>query len=84
MALIIEALTDNRNKAAQEVKHILTKNGFSLAAIGSASWAFEKKDGRFTPTTMTELSDADIPLLEKLISDLEDSDEVQEIFTNAQ
>lgn len=83
-ALIIEALTDNRNKAAQEVKHILTKNGFSLAAIGSASWAFEKKDGRFTPTTMTELSDADIPLLEKLISDLEDSDEVQEIFTNAQ
>src|SRR5690348_14238091 len=27
-ALIIEALTTNRNKAAQEVKHILSKNGF--------------------------------------------------------
>src|SRR3989344_606369 len=28
-ALIIEALTDNRNKAAQEIKHILTKNGYA-------------------------------------------------------
>ncbi len=83
-AMIIEALTDNRNKAAQEVKHILTKNGFSLASMGSASWAFEKKDGRFTPTTMAELSEADLPLLEKLVNELEESDEIQEIFTNAE
>ena len=38
-ALIIEALTSNKNKAAQEVKHILTDNGYSLATPGSASWA---------------------------------------------
>src|SRR3990167_269238 len=30
-AIIIETLTDNRNKAAQEIKHILTKNGYELA-----------------------------------------------------
>ena len=83
-AMIIEALTDNRNKAAQEVKHILSDNGFALAGIGSASWAFEKKEGTWKPTIMTELSDADITLLEKLISDLEDGDEIQEVFTNAE
>jgi len=83
-AMIIEALTDNKNKAAQEVKHILSKNGFALASQGSALWAFEKKDGRLTPTMTVDLSDADLELLENLVSELEDSDEVQEIFTNAE
>lgn len=83
-AMIIEALTDNRNKAAQEVKHILLKNGFSLAGIGSASWAFEKKENHWNPTMTVELSDADIDMLQKLVSELEESDEVQEIFTNAE
>ena len=83
-AMIIEALTDNKNKAAQEVKHILSENGFSLAAPGSASWAFEKKEGHFVPTMTVELSDGDLELLEKLVNELEGSEEVQEIFTNAQ
>ena len=39
VALMIEALTDNRNKAAGEVKHILAENGCALAAPGSASSA---------------------------------------------
>ena len=36
-ALIIEALTENKNKAVQEIKHILSKNGFELATSGSAT-----------------------------------------------
>jgi YebC/PmpR family DNA-binding regulatory protein len=83
-AMMIEALTDNRNKAAQEVKHILSTNGFALAAMGSASWAFEKKDNKWFPTMTVELSDADINLLDKLVGELEESDEVQEVFTNAE
>src|SRR3989344_1241320 len=42
VAILIEALTDNRNKAAQEIKHILSSNDLSLAAPGNASWAFQK------------------------------------------
>ena len=83
-AMIIEALTDNRNKAAQEVKHVLSKNGFALASIGSASWAFEKKEGKWNPTTTTELSDEDLSLLENLVNELEECEEVQEVFTNAE
>ena len=76
VAIIIEALTDNRNKAAGEVKHILSENGSSLAAPGSASWAFEKKDGEWTPKMTTPVSEEDEPKLEKLIDDLEENDEV--------
>ncbi len=83
-ALIIEALTSNRNKAAQEVKHILTKNGFELASPGSASWAFTKGAGaEWTPNMTVPLSPEDEAILEKLIDDLEENDEVQDVFTNA-
>lgn len=84
-ALIIEALTDNRNKAAQEIKHILTKNGFELAIPGSATWAFEKLPlGGWTPKTTIPIGDEDGDKLEKIIEELEDNDEVQEVYTNAE
>ncbi|MEK7227647.1 MAG: YebC/PmpR family DNA-binding transcriptional regulator [Patescibacteria group bacterium] len=85
-ALIIEALTDNRNKAAQEVKFILSQHGFSLAAPGSAMWAFKREPttNNLQPTMTIKLSEADGQILEKLIEELEDNDEVQEVYTNAE
>lgn len=82
--IIVEALTGNRNKAAQEIKFIFTKHGFALAGIGSVTWAFEKKPGAsWLPTSTTDLNDDDLKLLETLIDELENCDEVQEVFTNA-
>lgn len=83
-AMIIEALTTNKNKAAQEVKHILSENGFSLAAPGSASWAFRREGIQWIPSMTVELEDSDLSILEKLVSDLEENDEVQEVFTNVE
>ncbi len=83
-ALVIDALTDNKNKAAQEIKHILSLNGFSLAGIGAATWAFEKKDGEWIPKTTTPIGEEDGKLLEKLIEELENNDEVQGVYTNAE
>lgn len=40
-ALIIECLTDSRNRTANEVKHILSKNGGTLAASGSVTYLFD-------------------------------------------
>jgi YebC/PmpR family DNA-binding regulatory protein len=84
VALMIETLTDNRNKAAGEVKHILSANGCALAAPGSASWAFTKTAEGYMPNMMTPISEEDGFKLEKLIEELEDNDEVQEIWTNAE
>ncbi|MES2436428.1 MAG: YebC/PmpR family DNA-binding transcriptional regulator [Patescibacteria group bacterium] len=83
-ALVIETLTDNRNKAAQEIKHILSKNGFALAAMGAATWAFKKEHQEWIPETTTPLSPEDSTKLEELMNELEENDEVQEVYTNAE
>lgn len=87
VGIIIETLTDSRNRTAQEIKHILSKNGFSLAGIGSVAWAFEKKiteEGLiYQPTTTLEINEQDLEALEKLVDELEDDDDVQDVYTNA-
>lgn len=83
-ALIIEALTDNRNKAVQEVKSTLSKHGFALAAPGSATWAFTKEHGEYKPNTTIPLLAEDEKILGALIEELEDNDEVQDVYTNAE
>ena len=83
--IIIEALTDNRNKAVAEIKHILSENGFSIAGIGSVTWAFERTPSmEWNPTTTIPLSDEDGEKLGDLIDLLEENDEVQDVYTNAE
>jgi len=43
VAIIVEALTDNRQRTAPEVRHLLDKYGKGLGATGCVSWSFEKK-----------------------------------------
>src|ERR1035437_1365196 len=83
-ATIIEALTENHNKAAQEVKFILSNHGLSLAGMGSATWAFEKTHEGWVPKTTITLSGEDGEKLGALVDELEENDEVQEVFTNAE
>ena len=84
IAILIESLTDNRNKAAQEIKHILSNHGFELASPGSASWAFQKTNNTWESTSTMPLEDADIEKLTLLVDELENNDEVQNVFTNAE
>jgi YebC/PmpR family DNA-binding regulatory protein len=41
--IIIDCLTDSKNRTAPEIKHLLSKNGGILGAPGSVSWNFEQK-----------------------------------------
>jgi YebC/PmpR family DNA-binding regulatory protein len=84
VAILIEALTDNRNKAAQEIKAILAKHEISLASPGSASWAFQKTNEGWVPTSTMTIVEDDVQELSSLIEELENNDEVQEVFTNAE
>src|SRR5436853_6778851 len=43
VALLVEALTDNRNRTGAEVRHIFSKSGGNLGEPGSVAWQFEKK-----------------------------------------
>lgn len=43
VAILIEALTDNKNRTVSELRHIFSKHGGSLGESGCVSWIFEKK-----------------------------------------
>src|SRR5215212_10895769 len=43
VALIVEALTDNRNRTASEVRHVFAKNDGNLGTSGAVAWLFERR-----------------------------------------
>ena len=43
MAILIECLTDNRNRTAAEIRHMFSRADASLGEPGSVAWMFEKK-----------------------------------------
>jgi YebC/PmpR family DNA-binding regulatory protein len=43
VAVMVESVTDNRNRTVAEIRHAFSKNGGNLAATGAVGWIFEKK-----------------------------------------
>ncbi len=142
-AVLIESLTDNKNRSAADIRHILSKNGGNLGENGCVAWIFEKKGyiviekertneeklmetaleagaedvredednfevvtgaGEFEnvkeaidkekfvyilsevtmlPSNYTSLNEADAEKMIKLMEALEDCDDVQKVYTNA-
>jgi YebC/PmpR family DNA-binding regulatory protein len=63
IAVIVEVLTDNKNKAIAELRHAFSRHGSRIAETGSVSWMFEQKGViTFAAPALTEDD-----LLEKLI-----------------
>jgi YebC/PmpR family DNA-binding regulatory protein len=85
VALLIECLTDNRNRAAMDVRTALTRNGGSLADPGSVSYLFSRKgqiivskDGGATEDAVLEAT------LEAGAEEITDMGEVVEVLTEPQ
>ena len=83
-AIVIEALTDSRNRTAQERKHLLSELGLALASPGSALWAFEKTAEGYTPKTTVPLSAEDDEKLMQILEKIDAYDDVQGVYTNAE
>jgi YebC/PmpR family DNA-binding regulatory protein len=85
VAIIIDALTDNKNRTTQEMKHLITKNGFELGAQGSAMWAFAKSsNGSLVPNEpLMDVSGDDETKLGEILSLFDDQEDVQNVYTNA-
>jgi YebC/PmpR family DNA-binding regulatory protein len=43
VAVLVEALTDNRNRTASDVRHTFAKNGGNLGTTGAVAWLFERR-----------------------------------------
>lgn len=84
-ALVVEALTDNKNRTTQEVKHLLSLQEVTLAAPGAASWAFTKTGEKYVPhEPLIEVAGTDEEKLSVILEALDEHDDVQRVFTNAQ
>ena len=85
VGLIITGLTDNTNRTSAEVKHILSKNNSSLGAQGSVSWNFTRNTNQdWEPNTTVQLEEVDEEKLEKLIDILEENEDIQDVYHNAE
>lgn len=83
-ALMIEALTDNKNRTTQEIKHLLVLQGVELSSPGAASWAFTKTGNAYMPNEpLIEVSGDDETRLSAILEALDEHDDVQQVFTNA-
>lgn len=83
-AIIIEGITDNKNRTSNEIKHILSKYNAKLAEPNSVLWVFEKKQpNHWQSMNAVQISEIDKERLKKLIENMEEHDDVQKIYTNA-
>jgi YebC/PmpR family DNA-binding regulatory protein len=83
-AIIVTALTDNKNRTTQEIKHLLVLQGVELANQGAASWAFTKTHDGYTPNEpLMNVAGVDEERLGATLDALDEHDDVQQVFTNA-
>jgi YebC/PmpR family DNA-binding regulatory protein len=80
VAMLIEAMTDNRNRTGSEVRHILSKHGGSLGEPGSVAYLFDKR-GVIVVDAEKYSEDDLMPAIEAGAEDLVQDDNVFEILT---
>jgi len=83
IAILIEAVSDNKNRAVQEIKTILRDYNGKWAETGSVQWAFEKTNEGYQPKFPQDIPEADAEKLVALIEALHENDNVQNVYTNA-
>jgi YebC/PmpR family DNA-binding regulatory protein len=82
VAILVEAITDNKNRTLSEIKKILSIHNAKLVPEGSAKWAFTKSGNEWVATAPMDVSDEARKKLEVLFEALDDNDDVQEIYSN--
>jgi YebC/PmpR family DNA-binding regulatory protein len=80
VAVIIECLTDNRNRTGSDIRATFSKNGGSMAEPGAVSWQFERKGVVLVPKSVTE-DDLMLVALEAGAEDISDTGESWQVTT---
>ncbi len=82
VALLIEAVTDNRNRTVAEIRHMFSKNGGNLGEAGSVGWLFEKKGYIVVDKTAKPEEELFEIVIEAGADDLRDDEDNIEIITS--
>ena len=81
VAVLVETMTDNRNRTVAELRHLFSKNGGNLGESGSVAWMFDKK-GLIVVDKAAKSEDEVFEIaIEAGAEDVQSEDDVFEIYT---
>lgn len=83
VALMIELVTDNKNRTVAELRHILDRNNAKLAEAGSVAWMFQKKGNMEVPKHGVKEDDLLGIILEAGADDMKTEDEYYNVTTSS-
>ncbi|QQS42741.1 MAG: YebC/PmpR family DNA-binding transcriptional regulator [Acidobacteriota bacterium] len=81
VAILIETMTDNRNRTVAELRHLLSKNNGNLGESGSVAWMFDRKGYFVVPKEQRSEDELFEIAIEAGAEDLKDDESNFEIFT---
>lgn len=81
VAMLVETLTDNRNRTVAELRHLFSKNGGNLGEAGSVAWMFDKKGYIVVDKEAKSEEELFEIALEAGADDVQDEGDVFEIYT---
>jgi YebC/PmpR family DNA-binding regulatory protein len=84
VAIIIEALTDNKNRTTAELRNIMSKKGGNMAGAGSVSWMFAKKGYLLIEKSQAQEEELMTIALDAGAEDFKSDEKNYEIFTSMQ
>ncbi|MBI2062660.1 MAG: YebC/PmpR family DNA-binding transcriptional regulator [Candidatus Yanofskybacteria bacterium] len=79
IALIIIAITDNKNRTVNEIKHILAEHEIKMVPENSLNWMFDKN---WNPHAPIETAPEIHQKLDKLFEALDNNEDVENVYTN--
>lgn len=82
VAILVETLTDNKNRTVAEIRHIFSKAGGSLGEAGCVAWMFKRKGVMVFDKDKVDTNKLMDAAIETGAEDIRDSDETLDIYTN--
>jgi len=85
VAILVETLTDNRNRTGPEIKAIFSKNGGSLAETGSVAYLFDKKGEIIIASKNQKIGKEELEMIiiDSGADDFEENEEVAVVYTKS-
>jgi YebC/PmpR family DNA-binding regulatory protein len=80
-ALMVEVITDNKNRSVTSVKTIFSKNGGNMGSSGSVAWMFERKGVIIVPLGEKDKDEAELTLIDSGAEDLSFDEGKFEVIT---
>lgn len=81
-AILVHAMTDNRNRAAAEIRSVFSRNGGNLGETGCVSWLFEPRGVIAVETNGTDPDELALTAIDAGADDVQVGDGVVEIYTD--